>query len=161
MEMKMNKAPELHSNWISLKDELEDDKFLGWFRHSVEQNGYYLDIYRFWLESFDEYIKLTPENLHYGIFHHCLDKEALELSNGNINISSLRTISLYCENAPTFRREGALADGHERASRRLEVQSEIAQLPEYLFLLKNVIHGILEPSEAEMVSGGVLSSTIL
>jgi len=150
----------MNDSWVSLSDEI-GTKFKGWFRHSHEQDGFYIDIHLFWLEPFDEFIELTPENLHYGIFHHCLDREAFETAQGNININSLKTVSLYSEHAPTFKRVGKVEDVAERESQRLEVQSEILNLPKYLDVLKEVIQGRVEPQDAEFLTGCVLSSKIL
>jgi len=152
--------PKTNEIWKPLSEELGDE-FKGWFLHTKEEDGWYIDVYRFWIEPFDQNISLTPENLHYGIFHHCLDKEAFELSKGNIDINSLKTISLYSEDAPTFKKIGRIADEEERASARLEIQQEIQRLPKYLALLKDVIQGKLEPSDAELQTGAVLSATIL
>ena len=146
--------------WVSLQKELGPD-FQGWFLHSHEENGYYLDIFRFWLETFDSHIELTPENLHYGIFHHCLDKEAFELAQGRIDINSIKTISLYAEHAPTYQRFGKVGDDESRSLQRLTVQEEIQELPRYLDILKQVIYGQLEAEEAELLTGGVLSAKIL
>lgn len=148
------------SAWVSLSEELGPE-YLGWFRHSNQDGGYYIDIYRFWLESFDEHIKLTPENLHYGIFHHCLDKEALELAEGKLDITALRTISLYSDHAEPFTRVGKIEDVDARASERASIERDILDKPKYLHLLREVIQGRLEPSEAELISEGVLSARIL
>lgn len=148
------------ASWVSLSQELGTD-YLGWFRHSNQDGDYYIDIYRFWLESFDEHIKLTPENLHYGIFHHCLDKEALEAGGGNLDITTLRTVSLYSDHAEPFTRVGKVDDAESRASERASIEREILSKPKYLHLLKETIQGRLEPSEAERISEGVLSARIL
>lgn len=154
------KTDELSYGWTSLREVLGEE-FRGWFLHSHEENGYYIDIYRFWFEQFNPHIHLTAENLFYGIFHHCLDKDKLEASDGKLDITTLKTISLYCEHAPTFKRMGKVEDVDVRRLESLEVQKEISHLPDYLTLLNNVIQGNLSPQEAELTSGGVLSAKIL
>jgi len=154
-------SADLNNAWVSVREETGDENFRGWFRHSYEENGYYLDIYQFWIEGFNKDIHLTAENLHYGIFHHCLDKDAFELANGKVDITKLKTISLYAEHAPSFRIEGSLNEPLSRVSERARIQSEIRNLPDYLDLLDRAIHGLLDPKEAERVSSGVLSATIL
>jgi hypothetical protein len=137
------------------------DDFKGWFLHSHTENGYYIDIYRFWIEQFNPHIHLTAENLFYGIFHHCLDKDKLESLGGKVDITKLRTISLYCENAPTFKRMGKLTDSDQRNLESIEIHKEIRNLPDYLGMLNSVIKGEMSPQDAELSSGGVLSAKIL
>ncbi|NBV28118.1 hypothetical protein EBS02_03735, partial [bacterium] len=122
---------------------------------------YYIDIYKFWIEPFDSHISLTGENLVYGIFHHCLDKDIFENFNGRIDIKSLRTISLYCEDAPSFQVSGYLKDEADRSDKNSQIIESIKKLPRYFTLLKEVIAGKMEPKEAEIISSGVLSAKIL
>jgi len=154
------KSEELSYGWTSLKDVMGED-FKGWFLHSHQENGYYIDIYRFWMEQFNPHIHLTAENLFYGIFHHCLDKDKLELAEGKIDFKNLKTISMYCEHAPTFKRMGKLTDNDQRNMENIEIHNEIRQLPKYLELLNATIKGDMTPQEAELASGGVLSAKIL
>lgn len=157
METKTN---EVSAEWESLRENYGDE-YLGWFKHTVEKDGYYLDLYRFWLESFDEHISLTPENLHYGIFHHCLDKDKFELVEGRIDITKLRTISLYSEHVNPFQLFGSLSDSLKRKADNESVLQAILDLPKYLNVLKDVISGNMQPEEAEKATEGVLSARIL
>lgn len=164
--------------------------YLGWFRKSsvsqVGEDSYqYIEIYKFWLEPFSKKIRITPENVHWGILHYGfmpneVKEEISSLPSGedlsdllNIRLGGtlrdIKSVSIYCEHVPETtiiidqkNIKKMTADEVELLGKyRLQVKRDIERLPKYLNILDQTIKGNISTERAEALSVGVLSSKVL